>query len=74
MKGIFAKLFLVFVFICVNVFSLFAQSENQDFLRSMGKIYVVVAVIVAIFLGIVIFLITLERKISKLEKQIKDNE
>ena len=48
----------------------FAQNaDNPDFIRSIGKIYVVVAVIVAIFLGIVFFLVRLERRISKLEQQ-----
>jgi hypothetical protein len=49
-----------------------APTENVDFLRSIGKIYVVVAVLVAICLGIVIFLVLLERKISKLETQINE--
>jgi CcmD family protein len=44
-----------------------------DFLGSTGKIYSVVAVICAIFLGIAIFLIRLDRKLTKLENQI-DNE
>ena len=38
-------------------------------LRSEGKIYVVVAVVVTILTGVVIYLISLDRKISKLEKQ-----
>jgi capsular polysaccharide biosynthesis protein len=45
--------------------TLFAQSTGQ---KEDGKIYVVVAVIVAMFLGIVFFLITMERRIKKLEK------
>ena len=50
-----------------------AQAENADFMRSIGKIYAVVAVIVLIFIGIILFLIYLERKLSKLENQIKKN-
>jgi len=42
-------------------------------MRSIGKIYVVVAVILAIFAGIIIFLIYLDRKISRLEKQFEEN-
>jgi len=53
---------------------LLAQTESSDFFRSIGKIYVVVAVIVAIFLGIVVFLIYLDRKLTKLENQIKDHD
>ncbi|MCB9288728.1 MAG: CcmD family protein [Lewinellaceae bacterium] len=51
-----------------------AQAEEADFMRSTGKIYVVAAVIVAIFIGIVLFLIYLDRKLTKLENQINDND
>ncbi len=47
--------------------SAFAQTQEPDFMRSLGKIYVVIAVIVAIFIGIVIFLIYLDRRLTKLE-------
>lgn len=52
---------------------LLAQQGN-DFMRSMGKMYVVVAVIAAIFIGIVIFLIYLDRKLTRLENQINYHE
>jgi len=48
------------------------NTGGNDFLRSIGKIYVVVAVIVAVFIGIVLFLIYLDRRLTKLEDQIKD--
>lgn len=51
---------------------LFAQNMADE-MRSNGKIYVVVAVLVTIFIGIVIYLIRLDRKISKLEKESKIN-
>jgi CcmD family protein len=54
-------------------FALFAQDngvEMADTMRSNGKIYVVVAVIVAIFIGIILYLIRLDRKITRLEKDI----
>jgi hypothetical protein len=44
--------------------------EMADTMRSNGKIYVVAAVIITIFLGIIIYLIRLDRKVSKLEKDI----
>ena len=51
--------------------SAFAQSvEMADAMRENGKIYVVVGVLSIIFTGIVIFLITIDRKVSKLEKEI----
>jgi len=42
-------------------------------MRSMGKMYVVVAVIVAVFMGIVLFLVFLDRRLTKIENQIKDH-
>ena len=43
-----------------------------DFMRSIGKMYVVVAVIVVVFLGIVAYLWSLDRRLSKLEDQTDD--
>ena len=37
-------------------------------MRSNGKIYVVVAVVVVILLGMIFYLISLDRKISRLER------
>ncbi|HMS51576.1 MAG: hypothetical protein IT272_08155 [Chitinophagales bacterium] len=46
-----------------------SQVEMADFFYSSGKIYVVIGVIAIIFIGIVLFLIWLERRIAKLEKE-----
>jgi hypothetical protein len=43
--------------------------EMADAMRSNGKIYVVVAVIITLFLGIIFYLISLDRKLTKLEKE-----
>ncbi|MEO5594884.1 MAG: CcmD family protein [Chitinophagaceae bacterium] len=40
-------------------------------MRHNGKIYVVVTVILIIFTGLVLYLIRLDRKITKLEKENK---
>jgi len=53
---------------------LVAQDRTPDFMRSMGKMYVVVAVIVAVFLGIVVFLTYLDKRLTRLENQIHDND
>ncbi|RLD47431.1 MAG: hypothetical protein DRI86_00340 [Bacteroidetes bacterium] len=37
------------------------------------KIYVVVAVLSVILIGLAIYMFSLDRKISKIEKRIKDN-
>jgi hypothetical protein len=66
------KLLLSF-FSIISSLALLAQDntngvEMADALRQNGKIYVVVAVILTIFIGIIIYLIRLDKKISKLEK------
>lgn len=68
------RIALLVAFLCTATATLSAQSTDVDFMRSTGKIYVVVAVIVAIFIGIVLFLLYLDRKLTKLENQIKANE
>jgi hypothetical protein len=64
------SLLLAFTLLFVNLCT-WAQgqpAEMADVMRSNGKIYVVVAVILTIFAGIIIYLIRLDRKITKLEK------
>ena len=62
---------------CLLVFQFFAWTQENDKpvemadgMRSNGRIYVVVAVVLTIFTGIIIYLIRLDKKISKLEKNI----
>lgn len=45
------------------------QVEMADQMRSNGRIYVVVAVMLTILIGLVLYLVRLDRKISKLEKE-----
>lgn len=45
--------------------------EMADAMRANGKIFVVVAVLVIILLGLILYVTRLDRKISKLEKEIK---
>lgn len=57
--------------------SMFAQTDSTppvemaDALYQSGKIYVVITALVLIFIGIVIYLVSLDRKISRLEKELK---
>ena len=44
------------------------KEEPTDFMNSNGKIFVVMAVVVVIVIGLFIYLINLDRKIKKLEK------
>jgi CcmD family protein len=40
-----------------------------DIFRSSGKIYVVVATIVIIFVGLAIYLFSIDRRLKKIEKE-----
>lgn len=62
-----------FLFLLINalIISIPARSQEVEMattFRSEGKIYVVVAVLGIILTGIIVYLINLDRKISKLEK------
>lgn len=45
--------------------------EMADTMRSDGKIYVVVLVVLIAFTGLMIYAISTDRKLSRLEKEIK---
>ncbi len=53
--------------------NLFAQEvEMADALRADGKIYVVVAVLSVVLAGLLFYVIRLDRKITRLEKETGD--
>ena len=70
MKKIFTLLFMLLM-MSVSYAQTSTNVEMADTLRNSGKIYVVVSVIAVIFLGIATYLIYLDRRLSKLEKEQK---
>jgi len=56
----------------LSYIAVFAQQgkdvEMADVLRSSGKIYVVIATIVIIFVGLAIYLFSIDRRLKKIEK------
>jgi len=67
-KGIKMLCLLLFLASSTAVKAQEAVAENADLMRGNGKIYVVVAVVVTILLGLFAYVFNLDRKISKLEK------
>lgn len=64
------KIALSIAFMLFTILSSFAQSNGIDMadgLRSSGKIWVVVLVVLTIVIGLYIYLFTIDRKIKKLE-------
>lgn len=57
-------------------FSVLAQQEVEmaDTLRAEGKIYVVVAIMLVIFVGLIGYLFLMDRKITRLEKKIFEKD
>ena len=49
-----------------------AEVEMADGMRSQGKIYVVVGIILIILTGLVVYLVTLDRKVKKLENLLNN--
>jgi hypothetical protein len=72
MKFIVNLLIIAFFTAFANFLQAQSASAKTDFLESTGKIYVVVAVLVAIFIGILIMMISVERRLSKIEKEDVD--
>lgn len=68
MKKLLTLIILMLSFATVN-----AQGgkdvEMADVLRSSGKIYVVVATIAIVFVGLAVYLFTIDRRLKKIEKE-----
>lgn len=71
-----AKVLLSLFLLFSSAIRLFAQTESTDpdFLSSIGKIYVVIGVILIIFLGIVLYLVRVDRKLSRLERRLEQED
>lgn len=65
-----------FFFFLLSVLSIAQTSPDQvemaDVMHVNGKIYVVVSVLAVVFAGIVFYLVSIDRKVNKMEKRMKD--
>lgn len=62
-------IFFTLFFVTLAVSAQDTQSGMAVDMRSSGKIYVVVAVITLIFIGIALYLFSIDRRIRKIEKE-----
>jgi len=75
MPKVCSRLLMFFSILFLNIqtmaqdFSNGEKAEMADSMRSNGKIYVVVAVVLVILAGLIFYLVGLDRKISRLEKE-----
>jgi hypothetical protein len=72
LKKILRIFFTPLLLLAGNISMAQQQVEMADTMRSNGKIYVVVAVCLTILIGLFIYVFTIDRKISRFEKN-KDN-
>lgn len=72
------KKWIIMLFSNLIAFSVMAQQEVNnavemaDALRNSGKIYVVVLVVTVILTGLILYLIRLDKKVSRLEKEVSN--
>jgi CcmD family protein len=66
------KLKYLFLLMMLVSQPLFAQNQVEEFFRTDEKFYVVVAVLAMIMAGILFYIIRLDKKVSNLEKNIKN--
>jgi len=72
----FQKIYWMLSLLLAASISAFAQQSEQiemaDQFRADGKIYVVITVVSIILIGLFIYMMSLDRKIGKLEKEYKE--
>ena len=66
----FVKILLTLVALLVVNIGFAQEVEMADTMRANGKIYVVVGIIIIILVGLIVYLFTIDKKISKLEKEL----
>ncbi|MCC7245719.1 MAG: CcmD family protein [Saprospiraceae bacterium] len=67
------EILMILLLQAISLPALLAQG-NRDFMRETGKIYVVIGVILLIFIGIVWYLIRLDKKLTNIEHQLNDDQ
>jgi len=73
MKNLFKYLLFLLSF-CVIQSASAQEVEMADTMRSEGKIYVVVAIILVVLTGLILYLFLMDRKLTKMEKQFNEKQ
>jgi CcmD family protein len=68
------KFLYLFLLMTTSLIANAQDAEMADVMRSNGKIYVVVAIVLIVLVGLISYLFLLDRKISKLEKQLNEKK
>ncbi|KAA3646945.1 MAG: CcmD family protein [Bacteroidetes bacterium] len=65
------RIIITIALFLLSMLSMAQDLEMAEKMRSEGKIYVVVAVLTVILIGLLIYLINIDKKVGKLEKELK---
>jgi CcmD family protein len=68
------KLLSIMICLLAPLMSFAQEVEMADKFRSEGKIYVVVAIVLTILIGLVAYLFFLDKKITRLEKRVNEQQ
>lgn len=68
------KSFLALLLLTASQVANGQNAEMADAFRAEGKIYVVVAIILIVLTGLILYLFLLDRKLNKLEEMIKSKK
>ena len=66
------RLVLTLSLLLIGLIAQAQEVQMADTMRSDGKIYVVVAVLSIILIGLFVYLFSIDRKLTQLEKEVKN--
>ena len=68
------KFIFGFVLLLISNLAIAQEVEMADGLRSEGKIYVVVLIILIVLTGLITYLFLMDRKLNRLEKLVNEKQ
>jgi CcmD family protein len=68
-KKIIVAVFFAFVSIIVKAQDTVVAAPENDLMRSHGRIYLVMTIVLVLIAGLLLYLISIDKKISKLENK-----
>lgn len=71
MKDIIIRITGLVLLLVTNVGLAQTEVEMADTMRSEGKIYVIVAIVLIVLAGLMVYLFMLDRKVKNLENRLK---
>ena len=68
------KYFFTLIILFMSQIVSASEIEMADQMRADGKIYVVVGVLLIILIGFLLYLVSIDRKLTRLEKEVEQDK